>query len=278
MKRIGIGLLSLALLAVLAVPARADILWEPYDNAFFDRHRDAMTVVIRDFLANGEEGSVTLREAPRGGKVVARYENGTKLCVYNVYRDYGLIRVWEETEDGWQETYGWTPLSDLILIYDHLSFQEEYGGEIRDYRDEFSDGGEVSLVNFYEYPGAPEVKDSYRPQEYEIIRDALTGTRTERSCISQVFTDEEGKTWGYVGYMYGRVEGWFCLDDPGGTDFPIRSVPEVTYTPPQTPISGVGSLPYLLVGGVVAVTAGLLYWFYGRKRGESPGSSAPQAR
>lgn len=267
MKRIGTALLAWALLAVLAVPARADILWEPFDDVFFDRHREEMALVIRNFRANGEEGFVTLLNAPGGRREEARYENGTPLLVYNSWRDWGLICVWEQTEDGFQETYGWTPLSDLVLIYDHISFQEEYGGEIREYRDEFSGGGEVSLVNFYEYPGAPEVKSSSQPKEYEMVRDALTGTPTERSCISQVFTDEEGKTWGYVEYLYGRVQGWFCLDDPGGTDFPVRQVPEVEYVPPRTPLSAADFMPYLLVTGVAAVTAGLLYWFYGRKRG-----------
>ncbi len=270
MKRIGTSLLAWALLAALAVPARADILWEPFGDKFFERHRDEIEVVIRDFLADGEAGYVTLRETPGGGKTVARYENGTKLCVYNVYRDYGLVQVWEETESGWEETYGWTPLSDLTLVYDHISFQEEYAGQIRPYRDEFLGyDGDFSLLNYYEYPGAPEIKASERPQGSwaEDYRNALTGTAAEQSCIRQVFTDEDSRTWGYVDYLFGRVEGWLCLDNPGGADFPVRQVPEVEYVPPQAKASAPDCLPYVLVGGVTAVTAGLLYWFYARKRG-----------
>lgn len=270
MKRIGTCLLAWALLAVLAVPARADVLWEPYEDKFFERHRDEMTLVARGFLADGEEGCVSLRETPGGRKEAARYENGTKLWVYYVYRDYGLITVWEETESGFEETYGWVPLSDLTLVYDHISFQEEYKDQIRPYRDELLDyDGDLSLVNYYEYPGAPEIKTASQPQASfaEEFRNALVGTATDKSAVSQVFTDEEGRTWGYVGYLYGRVEGWFCLDEPGGTDFPVRQVPEVEYVPPQTAAPAPDYLPYILVGGVLAVTAGLLYWFYGRKRG-----------
>lgn len=272
MKRLWSSLLAVLALAVLAVPARADILWEPFGDKFFEAHRDEIEVVRRYFLANGEEGFVTLWDAPGGRKAVAQYENGEKLLVYDVYRDWGLVMSrWESEKGGWEETYGWTPLEDLSLVYDHISFREEYGDQIRAYRDELRDyDGDLSVVNFYEYPGAPEIKTTHRPRgdSAENYRNSLTGTG-ERSAVSQVFTDEEGRTWGYVDYFYGQVEGWFCLEDPAGTDFPVRQVPEAEYVPPQPPAAPAASwLPWALVGGVTAVTAGLLYWFYGRRRKE----------
>ena len=268
MKRIWTFLLTITLLTALAVPARADVLWSPMDNPFYEQHHSELDTVIRYFLANGEEGFVTLWDAPNGSRVTAQYENGERLLVYYTYGDWALITVRGRTDSGeWTETNGWTRLSDLSLIYDCTSFREEYASEIHSYRDERSlFDGSAETVNFYEYPGAAEVKDQMEPAKFQEIL-----TEGAAQVIDSVFTDEEGHTWGYIPrYMFVR-ESWLCLDDPGGTDFPVREVPEVEFTPPQTPVRPAAAYaPYILVAGVVVVTAGLLFWFYGRKRGENP--------
>lgn len=269
MKRFFTCLLALSALCALTVPAHADLLWEPNGNQFYERHREDCDYEGRDYYANGAEGFVTLWNAPRGSVVLSQYENGRKLWVYYIYRSWGLIRVWE---DG-TETSGWIPLADLSLAYDHISFAEEYAGQIRDYGGEFANySGQAACVNFYEYPGAPEIKDAHTPDPAYLDNyiDQLTGAADGASAIQSVFTDEEGLVWGYVYYLYGPVEGWFCLDAPDGTDFSRRQVAEEPLTPPRTPVPPtVSYTPYILTGGVVAVTAVLLFWFYGRKRGRS---------
>ena len=75
-------------------------------------------------------------------------------------------------------------------------------------------------------------------------------------------------TWGFVGYLFGRISGWFCLDDPGGTDFPVREVEVPELIPAQTPRFPVmACVPYALVATVVVVTAVLLAVFFRKKRG-----------
>ncbi len=268
MRRVWGCLLAAALLAVLAVPARADVIWEPYGDSFFDAHRDEMQYVSRNFIANGKAGYVTLWDVPGGSGVAAQYENGKALHVSHVYQNWALLDVWEEAESGgWEETYGWTPLADLSLIYDCLSFIEEHEEDIRSYQDEFSgyDGGAATL-NFYEYPGAAEIKDQVNLKD---IGDAFV--RDLAMYIDLVFTDEEGRTWGYVPRYMGCRECWFCLDEPDGTDFPVREVAEPEFILPREPaLPAAAYAPYVLVAGTVAVTAGLLAWFYGRKRKECP--------
>ena len=115
------------------------------------------------------------------------------------------------------------------------------------------------MVNFYEYPGAPEVKQAWETGGQWEVLDNLTGKSDENSYISQIFVDEEGRTWGYVNYMYGRLNAWFCLDEPGGTDFPVREVSQANLTPAQPPqFPSKGVLPYALVGTVVIATGGIL--------------------
>ncbi len=262
MKRFMNCALVLALLLALAAPARADLIWEP-DNDFYRRH--GCTHVDRSYYANGPDGFVTLYDAPGGSIVEGQYRNGFSLHVYFKYRDWGCITVFED--EG--QVDGWAPLAELALIYDHISFEEEYADRIRDYGGEFADyAGDASVINFYPYPGAPaeRLTSSMETDMMDVLAN-LTGTEENQSYISRVFTDENGLTWGYVNYMYGRLNAWFCLDDPDGTDFPVRDTASPEIIAPRTPtLPARACAPWLLVAAVVAVTGGLLVFFYGKRR------------
>lgn len=265
MKRFFSGLLTLAMLLVLSAPAYADVMWEPGGDRFYESHRDQCEYNTRSYYANGLDGFVTLWDAPNGSMVKAQYENGEALWVgYTYQEEWALVSQWE---DG-KEISGWVSLSELSLIYDSISFQEEYGDRIRPYSGEFADyAGDAAKVNFYEYPGAEEIKQTWETDGDWHVLDNLTGTAENDSYISKVFTDEGGRTWGYVSYMYGHLEAWFCLDEPDGTDFPVREVSAQELTPPQTPVLPAGGyVPYVLVAAVVAATGGLLFFFYGKRR------------
>lgn len=254
MKKLWMLCLTLLTAVLLTAPAFADILWEPSDDEFYLRHRDECSPVVRGFYANGPEGFVTLWDAPGGSAVQGQYENGTVLWVYWQYEDWGFITVWE---DGGKHTDGWVPMDHLELVYDFQCFAEEYAALITDYNGEFADyGGDAEAVHFYEYPGAPEVKQTMEMDMMD-VRDNLMGKNG--NYVPKIFVDEDGRTWGFVGYMYGRIDGWFCLDEPGGTDFPVREVDAADLTPAKTPVlPAKGYIPYVLVGAVVLVTAGVL--------------------
>lgn len=263
MKRFFSCLLTLVMLLALPAPAYADIVWEP-DNRFYEKHRDQCTYIDRQYYANGGEGFVTLWDAPGGAMVQDQYQNGFTLWVYYQYQDWACVTVFGD--EG--EISGWVPMAELSLVYDHISFEEEYGDQIRPYNGEFADyAGDAEAVNFYKYPGAPEIAQTWETGGDWHVLDNLTGTAENDSYISQVFTDEDGRTWGYVGYMYGRLNAWFCLDEPDGTDFPVREVSAQELTPPQTPVLPAGGyVPYILVAAVTAATGGLLFFFYGKRR------------
>ena len=251
----------LALALSLAAPARADVLWSPRDDHFFEQHYDQCDYIGRQYCANGDEGFITLWDAPEGTQVVHQFQNGFTLWVYYQYEDWVCAAVWGD--EG--EISGWAPIGDFALKYDYLCFAEEYGDQIHPYDGQFKDydGGAAEIV-FYEYPGAPVSKD-VRKAAWGL--DELIG-RGGDSYIQSVFVDEAGLTWGFVGYLYGRINAWFCLDDPGGTDFPVREVEAPELTPAQTPrLPAMAYVPYALVAAVVVVTAGLLAVFFRKKRG-----------
>lgn len=263
-KRLSL-LLALAMLLPLVRTARADLLWEP-SNRFYQEH--VCSYLGRAFYANGPDGFVTLLDAPDGGTVEAQYANGAQLWVYWTYGDWGCVTVWEDRD----HVDGWVPMDQLRLIYDYLSFAEEYAGEIQDYGGQFADfDGQISQVTFFAYPGAPQSQTTLLAEHIPDLVERLTGSGGEPSYISQIFVDEEGLTWGFVSYLYGRLNAWFCLDDPDGADFPVRAVEEPELIPAQDPVLPARAyLPFLLVGGVMAVTAALLLRFY--RRPSSPPS------
>ena len=265
MKRLLNCALTLVMLLALTAPAYADVMWEPGDDHFFEAHRDQCEYNTRSYYANGPEGFVTLWDAPNGSMVKAQYENGENLWVGYTYQGkWALVSRWEDGKD----ISGWVPLADLSLIYDYLSFEEEYGDRIRPYNGEFADyDGNAAEVNFYSYPGAKVIEYTWETAGDWHVLDNLTGTAENDSYISKIFVDEDGRTWGFVNYMYGRLNSWFCLDEPDGADFPVREVSSAELTPAQTPVPPAGGyVPYVLVSAVVAVTGGILAFFYGKRR------------
>ena len=259
MKRLCSLFCSLVLLCALAPAAYADILWTP-QNTFFERHENECTYVGRSYYANGSEGYVTLWDAPDGRTVCAQYENGCQLRVYWQYKDWGCISVWGDEGS----VDGWVPMADLVLIYDYLSFEEEYAGQISDYSGQFAHyEGSSDGFTFWEYPGAPQPKLVW---DYDDIIPILTGSEGKESYISKVFTDENGLTWGYIGYFFGNRNSWLCLDDPTGTEFPLRSIPKTLITPAATPQLPAPSItPYILVAGVAGITVVLVLLLKGKK-------------
>lgn len=186
MKKFFTCLLILITLLALSAPAYADIMWEPRSDRFYENHREKCEYNARSYYANGTEGFITLWDAPNGSMVKAQYENGEILWVGYTYQGkWALASRWE---DG-REITGWTPMADLYLVYDHISFEEEHGGQLRDYHGEFANFSMEpgSYIQLWEYPGAWDEKETLElTTEY---LDALRGTEEQASYISKIYTD-----------------------------------------------------------------------------------------
>ena len=94
----------LTLLALCAT-ARADVLWEP-DNNFYVKNADQCDYIGRQYYANGDEGFITLWEAPGGTRAVHQFRNGYILWVYYQFEDWACAVVWGD--EG--EITGWAPM------------------------------------------------------------------------------------------------------------------------------------------------------------------------
>lgn len=269
-------LLAVLLALSLTLPASADVIWEP-DNRFYENHRGDCEYHNRNYLANSPDGYVALRGAP-GGTVTDRVENGQRLNVCYIYEDWGYISGSAE---------GWAPLSDLSLIYDYLSFEEEHGDEILPVDkavtdplfDAYLQTGKTTLV-IWSYPNAEHFSHYYTGDQGLELLNALK----EYGVFT--YTDEEGHLWGFCSYLYGHRNFWILLDDPSAGDgvppapedipnseigeriVSVREIPKIPLAPARKP-----PLPptaTLLTGGLVAIavllSGGALWFFYGRKR------------
>lgn len=263
--------LTLAFVTALALTATAgaDLLWEPTDDLFFRTHN--CVYEDRSYYANGSEGFITLWDAPGGSTVRAQYRNGEKLWVGYTCKDWALISC----REGRDELSGWAPLSDLYLVYDHISFEEEYGDQFRDYDGEFADYDGEAGEEFWlwEYPHAGEPKSVQKTTRQML--DALLGTSDMvPCCISKVYVDRNDWTWGFVEWLYSDRDFWILLDNPTCDGIMTSCIPEVDdlinsgkITLPQEPVlPGPSYTPYILAAAVVIITAGLLRIFWKKKK------------
>ena len=271
-KRLFAFLLALLTLLALAVPASADVLWSPSDNPFYDAHWESCEYEGRSYYANGKKGFVTLWDAPGGSTVRVQYRNGETLWVGYTYHGEWALVSWR---GGCWDSSGWVPLKDLYLVYDHISFEEEYGDRFQAYNGEFADydGKAGDEFWFWEYPNAYEPRETKR-LTHEMLY-ALLGTSNEvPCCISKVYVDGNGQTWGYVEWLYHYRDFWILLDNPtcdGVMTSCTSEVDDLIYSgeivaPREPVLPGPSYTPYILVAAVVLVTACLLRIFWKKKK------------
>ncbi len=220
-KTIAILIMCLAVLTMICLPVAADLIWEP-DDDFYRREAENCESLGRNYTADGSGGSVDLFKSPVSDKKVATVQNGNEFYVSFTYRDrdgekWGIVQL----DSG---IAGWIPMNELAIVYDYISFEEEHKSEFRQWEgnyDGFKTGKEVV---FWSYPGSGIItrKDS---------------DIDEKFSISNVYTDSDGRDWGFVRYYYGVRNSWVCIDDPANDAIPAFNIQS------NTPLPEPGTLP-----------------------------------
>ena len=184
---------------VSVLPVSADIIWEPEDM-FYNDHASECTYVNRAFTANGPDGIVIVYKNPESPQKVTQLENGTVIYISYTYQDSDGI-LWGIYENTNAKKTGWMPMEYMEIVYDSISFAEEFQEEIVGAVEQDLDsqylGQEIYL---WEYPGA----ENGTPMQ----------TQEHLPTYSHVFQDEEGRLWGNVNYYYGMKNKWVCIDQP----------------------------------------------------------------
>lgn len=187
-----------------AMPVKADVIWEPDDN-FYNEHREDCQYVNRNFTANGPDGEVIVYKSPENPKVVDTWENGFKAYISHVYTDEDG-NEWGIYENYETDVMGWVPMAYMKVVYDGISFLEEYGDSFVETYESFSEELAGQTVYCFDYPGAKNGFEMRMPDVTE-----------EMPMYARTFTDEQGMVWGYIGYFRGVRDCWVCLSNPTAT-------------------------------------------------------------
>ena len=234
-----------ALLLLLPSLAYGDVILEP-DNSFYRTHQqECRRQAGRTYLANGPDGVLNLYTAPNG-TVAEKLQNGTAFYCQWTYTDKDG-NVWGYTEP--QEA--WVPLGYTLVQYDYIAFELDHMDEI------VSEAGKTTdllpVAYLYPYPGA---SDPIRMENVDLT-------------AQKMYTDEQGRQWGFVSYIYGVRNRWFCLDDPGNdklTGEKKAPVPSGYEAPAQLPTATNRGVIVGAVGGVALVTLAVVLLLFRRKK------------
>lgn len=180
------------------LPVKADIIWEPYEDAFYMEHQMACVHLERVYTANGPDGKVITYKSPENPDVVESWENGYEVCINYTYTDEDGI-VWGL--NGMTST-GWVPMEYMELVYDNISFAEEFEEKIVE--EDGSIPAQYAGMNIYafSYPGAEKYIEINVPGD----KEAMLG-------YDMTFVDEAGYKWGHINYFRGIRDVWVCLDN-----------------------------------------------------------------
>lgn len=189
-----------------AVPVGADEIYEPYDSDFYMAHSDEC--YYEDEIWETNAAGLRIMEDPESDTVIYEFgEIGSRMWIYYIYRNPNG-GDWGYTEYYLDGSFynGWIPMSLLWKGYNNAMFRADYADSISRKLNQVSvtSDGEKQKVYFYSYPGS----------RFASFEEYMTESLQEEPIqTDEVFTDEEGRKWGYVSYYY-QSEGWICLESP----------------------------------------------------------------
>ena len=201
MKRVTV-ILMLCILLLPPLAAYADVIFEP-ENDFYEQHRSRIIFLGRSFAANGDGGSVSVKKDPGARADIARLENGAIT-----YMQYSCLY----DGDFWGFTYehsGWIKLSQMLVLYDYVAFEEYHFGELYLYDGDYAEVKETRAAIAWPWPGSGEPMWVFEDLDAESFR------------VAYAYRDDEGREWGFVTYLYGSRNIWVCLSDPLNSDISI---------------------------------------------------------
>ena len=257
MKRIRALFLCWALLGALTFPVRATD-----NNPFFNDHAAQCAPNGKLYLLNGEEGYVTVREAPHGD-AQSYLCNEQALTVFGVWTDaeggqWAQLRYTplprggaEDNVDG--EKIGWLEMGALLPVSGKQAFIAEHYDEFTEQHLTLTVSGE-SPVSLWPCPGS-----GGQPAD---LRWALEGGKATLD-FTRCWVDSLGRRWGAV--SHGTADGFLCIDEPSLEE---NLLPELPLAAHRIPSAAPDSLPRLvtreergtspLPGMILSITAAVL--------------------
>ncbi|MBE6812681.1 MAG: hypothetical protein E7523_07340 [Ruminococcaceae bacterium] len=283
MRKVLCLLLSLCLLAFLAIGVSADVIWEPYGDSFYDEHRDEMQYENRFYRATAD---LAQYDEPGGEIIDESVIFADELFnVQYVYEDENGV-LWGNCFLARKDSV-WVDLVGCVRPYDRTDFREDYENEFKTIENQPDISFYADEVPLYDYPGAANAL-------YNMIVESDSEYLPE---YVHTYTDEAGNVWGELMYFRG-MSGWVLLNGDISTvkapdkerDQPIENTKQseidtevttdaaVEGTEKETTSTATAgdaadpvpkqnfAVPVLLVVAVVAVTLAVLFIFFRKKK------------
>lgn len=206
MRKTALFIISAFLLMLLLCPAvYADVIVEPYGNTFFEAHYKECTLVDRNFKVNE---TVSVFASPEDTKLLGRIAAGSIININNIYTAPDGTEWGISITDGYRDGV-WMRMASLTVIYDHISFDEEYGHTFTEY-DASKHIIPEGAMCFWTYPNSGVVA------HYTSEINPSFGQSYVSGSIDKVYTDAAGIAWGHVSYYYGIRNVWIAFADVTG--------------------------------------------------------------
>ncbi|WMJ22847.1 hypothetical protein RBG61_12755 [Paludicola sp. MB14-C6] len=290
-KRIVSILLCLVMILWSGTAVFADVIWEPQDD-FYTKHRSECNHVNRCFYANGKDGFVSIYKSPTSAKPFSQAPNKYEFRVSFTYADknkveWGVV-YYPIDKDGKPTTLekiynhqfniGWIKMTEVKLIYDYISFEEEHKADIKEFTESFNHNEYQGNLVVWDYPNSPKKETSFSMDKIREMSNMIT--------FSKCYTDKDGVKWGFVPYYMAKRNFWINLSAPtdnstsSSKTSSIVSESSETYEPadakitpapenkmPQTKnVSSTETIVLIiLVCGVVLITAILIAIFFKKR-------------
>ena len=200
------------LVSLLSGYALADVIYQPDDN-FYNSHASDCEYLNRDYYANGESGYMELFTEPDGSSL-GFADNGGVFHVQFTYKSgdttWGVVeystsgdKLIPSNESEYKTA--WIKLSVAVLKYDYQSFDADHSSEYTTYDGDYSEFSGVKNIVMWTFPCSGE-------------NNGLVEGTDDNFAIQSVYTDSEGRKWGFVSYYYAIKDFWICISDPTSTD------------------------------------------------------------
>jgi hypothetical protein len=114
-------------------------------------------------------------------------------------------------------------MNELLVLYDHVAFDDEYSASFYTYTGDYDEIKAAGSVILWQWPGSG------------IALWTTDYLDTVNFSVSYAYMDEQGREWGFIGYLYGHRNIWVCLSDPLNSNIPIfNPTPEPAEWVPDT--------------------------------------------
>ena len=173
----------------------ADVI-DSFENDFYKQHESQIVYLDRHFVANGKDGSVSIKKAPGTNNEMAALQNGEEVYIRSSCLYDG--NFWGFSMDH----AGWVLLDQMLVLYDYVAFFEDHFKELYSYEGDYMEIRKKQSAIAWPWPGADKALSIYEDIDMQSF------------SVLSAYKDVKGREWGFVRYWYGQSNIWICLSEP----------------------------------------------------------------